>query len=539
MTEAVPAVSGTPAPAAPQPSRPQVVVIGAGPAGLTAAYELVKRDVPVTVLEGDAMVGGISRTAEREGWRFDIGGHRFFTKVPEVEALWHEILPDSDFLLRPRMSRIFYKGKLYDYPLKASNALRNLGPVEALLCVLSYVWVRIHPPKDQTTFEGWTAARFGWRLYRIFFKTYTEKVWGRPADQIQADWAAQRIKNLNLLNAVLNSLMPRRNQKDIASLIEEFQYPKYGPGMMWETAAGKIEAAGGRVLLEEKVRAVHREPGRGAVAVTTEVTGGYGSGAGAPGARRSDLGSTHRYDADEVISSMALPSLVLSMDPPAPPAVQEAARALEFRDFLTVALVVPEEYGFPDNWIYIHSPEVNVGRIQNFGSWSPFLVKEGRTCLGLEYFVSVGDEVWNSPDEELIELGKRELASLGLVDADRVERGFVVRMPKAYPVYDGKYAAAVEVIRGWLEAEVPNVHPVGRNGMHRYNNQDHSMLTAMLTAENIATGTRHDVWSVNVEADYHEQGPKPAVPPVEAVEGLPAVEAETQGVTPATERGAA
>ncbi|MDP9407075.1 MAG: NAD(P)/FAD-dependent oxidoreductase [Actinomycetota bacterium] len=539
MTEAVPAVSGTPAPAAPQPSRPQVVVIGAGPAGLTAAYELVKRDVPVTVLEGDAMVGGISRTAEREGWRFDIGGHRFFTKVPEVEALWHEILPDSDFLLRPRMSRIFYKGKLYDYPLKASNALRNLGPVEALLCVLSYVWVRIHPPKDQTTFEGWTAARFGWRLYRIFFKTYTEKVWGRPADQIQADWAAQRIKNLNLLNAVLNSLMPRRNQKDIASLIEEFQYPKYGPGMMWETAAGKIEAAGGRVLLEEKVRAVHREPGRGAVAVTTEVTGGYGSGAGAPGARRSDLGSTHRYDADEVISSMALPSLVLSMDPPAPPAVQEAARALEFRDFLTVALVVPEEYGFPDNWIYIHSPEVNVGRIQNFGSWSPFLVKEGRTCLGLEYFVSVGDEVWNSPDEELIELGKRELASLGLVDADRVERGFVVRMPKAYPVYDGKYAAAVEVIRGWLEAEVPNVHPVGRNGMHRYNNQDHSMLTAMLTAENIATGTRHDVWSVNVEADYHEQGPKPAVPPVEAVEGLPAVEAETEGVTPATERGAA
>jgi protoporphyrinogen oxidase len=539
VTEAVPAVSGTPAPAAPQPPRPQVVVIGAGPAGLTAAYELVKRDVPVTVLEGDAMVGGISRTAEREGWRFDIGGHRFFTKVPEVEALWHEILPDSDFLLRPRMSRIFYKGKLYDYPLKASNALRNLGPVEALLCVLSYVWVRIHPPKDQTTFEGWTAARFGWRLYRIFFKTYTEKVWGRPADQIQADWAAQRIKNLNLLNAVLNSLMPRRNQKDIASLIEEFQYPKYGPGMMWETAAGKIEAAGGRVLLEEKVRAVHREPGRGAVAVTTEVTGGYGSGAGAPGARRSDLGSTHRYDADEVISSMALPSLVLSMDPPAPPAVQEAARALEFRDFLTVALVVPEEYGFPDNWIYIHSPEVNVGRIQNFGSWSPFLVKEGRTCLGLEYFVSVGDEVWNSPDEELIELGKRELASLGLVDADRVERGFVVRMPKAYPVYDGKYAAAVEVIRGWLEAEVPNVHPVGRNGMHRYNNQDHSMLTAMLTAENIATGTRHDVWSVNVEADYHEQGPKPAVPPVEAVEGLPAVEAETEGVTPATERGAA
>jgi UDP-galactopyranose mutase len=486
-----------------------VVVIGAGPAGLTAAYQLVKRHVPVTVLEGDGIVGGISRTAEREGWRFDIGGHRFFTKVPEVEKLWHEILPDEDFMMRPRMSRIFYRGKLYDYPLKASNALKNLGLVQAVLCVLSYFWVRVRPPKDQSNFEGWTAARFGWRLYRIFFKTYTEKLWGMKATEIQADWAAQRIKNLNLMNAVLNALMPKRNQKDITSLIEEFQYPKLGPGMMWETAAGKIQAAGGKIVLEEKVRAVHREPGRGAVGVTTEVTGGYGPGAGAPVASRTDLGQQHRYEADHVISSMALPSLVLSMDPPAPAHVQDAARALKFRDFLTVALVVPEERGFPDNWIYIHSPEVNVGRIQNFGSWSPYLVKEGRTCLGLEYFVTVGDRLWTMADDDLIDLAKRELAQLGLVADKDVERGFVVRMPKAYPIYDDTYAEAVETIRTWMEAEVPNVHPVGRNGMHRYNNQDHSMLTAMLTAENIATGSSHDVWAVNVEADYHEQGPKP------------------------------
>ena len=525
-------------------SRPQVVVIGAGPAGLTAAHQLVGHDVPVTVLEGDAMVGGISRTAEREGWRFDIGGHRFFTKVPEVEALWHEILPDDDFLLRPRMSRIFYKGKLYDYPLKASNALRNLGVVEAVLCVLSYLWVRVRPPRDQTTFEGWVAARFGWRLYRIFFKTYTEKLWGIPATEIQADWAAQRIKNLNLSNAVLNALLPRRNQKDITSLIEEFQYPKHGPGLMWETAARQVVERGGRVVLEEKVTAVHREPGRGATGVSTVVTGGYGPGAGAPEASRTDVGATHRHDADHVISSMALPSLVLAMDPPAPAEVVEAARALRFRDFLTVALVVPEEVGFPDNWIYIHSPEVNVGRIQNFGSWSPYLVKEGRTCLGLEYFVSVGDELWTSSDDDLVALATRELATLGLVTEGQVERGFVVRMPKAYPIYDEHYAGAVETIRAWLAAEVPNVHPVGRNGMHRYNNQDHSMLTAMLTAQNIAEGTTHDVWTVNVEADYHEQGPKPrqepypdATPPVEAVEGLPTVEAETQGVTPADERG--
>ncbi|MBW3644549.1 MAG: NAD(P)/FAD-dependent oxidoreductase [Actinobacteria bacterium] len=492
-----------------QAGRPEVVVIGAGPAGLSAAYVLSKHDVAVTVLEGDAMVGGISRTAEREGWRFDIGGHRFFTKVPEVEALWHEILPDEDFMMRPRMSRIFYKGKLYDYPLKASNALKNLGLLQAVLCVLSYAWVRVHPPKDQSNFEGWTAARFGWRLYRIFFKTYTEKLWGMKATEIQADWAAQRIKNLNLSNAVLNALIPKRNQKDITSLIEEFQYPKYGPGMMWEAAGQKVVSQGGRVVLEEKVRTVHREPGKGAVAVTTQVTGGYGPGAGAPEARRTDLGQEHRYAADHVISSMALPSLVLSMDPPAPAPVQDAARALKFRDFLTVALVVPEERGFPDNWIYIHSPEVNVGRIQNYGSWSPYLVKEGRTCLGLEYFVTVGDRLWTMDDGELIALAKRELADLGLVQEHDVERGFVVRMPKAYPIYDETYAAAVETIRKWMDAEVPNVHPVGRNGMHRYNNQDHSMLTAMLTAENIVTGSRHDVWTVNVEADYHEQGPKP------------------------------
>src|SRR3954470_6964339 len=227
----------------------QVVVIGAGPAGLTAAYELGKNDVDVTVLEADDVVGGISRTAERDGWRFDIGGHRFFTKVPQVEALWHEILPDEEFLMRPRMSRIFYNGKFFDYPLRAFNALSNLGILEALRCVLSYVWARIRPPKDQSNFEGWVASRFGYRLYRIFFKTYTEKVWGVPATAIQADWAAQRIKNLSLFSAVLNALLPKRNQKDITSLIEEFEYPKYGPGLMWERARDLVVGNGGHVVM--------------------------------------------------------------------------------------------------------------------------------------------------------------------------------------------------------------------------------------------------------------------------------------------------
>lgn len=467
---------------------PAVVVIGAGPAGLTAAYQLVKAGVRPAVFEADDVVGGISRTVERGGWRFDIGGHRFFTKAGPVEALWHEILPDEDFLMRPRMSRIHYRGRLFDYPLKAGNALSGLGLVEAARCVGSYVWAQIKPPKDQTKFEGWVAARFGFRLYSIFFKTYTEKVWGMPANEIEADWAAQRIKNLSLFKAVANALAPKRNQKQITSLIEQFQYPKYGPGMMWERCRDLVTDGGGSVVMNTWVQTVHRAEG-GAVAVTVK-----------------DAEGERTVQADHVVSSMPISALVRAMDPPAPAEVLAAADDLRYRDFLTVALVVPESAGFPDNWIYIHTPGVRVGRIQNFGSWSPYLVKEGRTCLGLEYFVSEGDDLWEASDDVLIKQGAQELEALGLVSSDAVEEGYVVRMPKAYPVYDEYYRGNVDVIREWLAREVPNVHPVGRNGMHRYNNQDHSMMTAMLTAENIATGTAHNVWSVNVEEEYHEEG---------------------------------
>ncbi|MEX5707473.1 NAD(P)/FAD-dependent oxidoreductase [Parafrankia sp. FMc6] len=488
--------------------KPEVVVIGAGPAGLSAGWELMKREIPVTIIEGDSVVGGISRTAQRDGWRFDIGGHRFFTKVPEVEKLWHEILPDEDFLLRPRSSRIYYNGKFFDYPLKAGNALGGLGVAEAARCIGSYALAKLRPPKDQSNYENWLVARFGWRLYRTFFKTYTEKLWGVKVSDMPSDWAAQRIKSLSLMNAITNAVLPKRNQTDITSLIEEFQYPKFGPGMMWETAADKIVKQGGRIVFEEKVRKIHHENGR-ATGVTTVVTGGYGPGAGAPESSRDDLGTEYQYTGDHFISSMSFSSLVRVMDPPVPPRVLAAANALKYRDFLTVALVVPESAGFPDNWIYIHAPDVKVGRIQNFASWSPFLVKDGRTCLGLEYFVFEGDEMWNSSDEELIALGTKELAKLGLVQADQVEQGYVVRMPKAYPYYDMDYKKNVDIIRGWLEDYAPNVHPVGRNGMHRYNNQDHSMLTAMLTVENIIDGKSHDVWEVNVEEDYHEEVSSP------------------------------
>jgi protoporphyrinogen oxidase len=391
------------------------------------------------------------------------------------------------------MSRIYYNGKFFDYPLRAMNALKGLGLVEAVLCVASYAWARIRPPGDPTSFEGWTASRFGRRLYRIFFKTYTEKVWGVPATEIKADWAAQRIKNLSLAKAMINAILPKRNQKDITSLIEEFQYPKYGPGMMWERCRDLVEQAGTKIVMEAAVDKVHHEAGR-AVAVSARTAG-----------------ATTRYPASHVVSSMPISALVLAMDPPVPAAVKAAADGLAYRDFLTIALVVPEADGFPDNWIYVHAPDVQLGRIQNFGSWSPYLVKDGLTCLGLEYFCFEGDELWMTADADLVELGKRELAALGLAVPSRVQAGYVVRMPKAYPMYDGTYKQHVQTMRDWLDVNAPNVYPVGRNGMHKYNNQDHSMYTAMLSVDNIL-GAHHDTWSVNVEEDYHEEKRESAAP---------------------------
>ncbi|MBS1848845.1 MAG: NAD(P)/FAD-dependent oxidoreductase, partial [Actinobacteria bacterium] len=431
----------------------------------------------------------ISRTAQRDGWRFDIGGHRFFTKVKQVDDLWHEILPEEDFLMRPRKSRIFYKGKYFDYPIKASNALVNLGPVEAIRCVASYVAARIRPPKDQTNYEGWLVARFGWRLYRTFFKTYTEKLWGVPVSDMPADWAAQRVKGLSLGNAIVNALLPKRNQKEITSLIEEFQYPKYGPGMMWEVCRDTVVAKGSSVATDVTVTRVGHEHGR-AVSVT---------------GTRPD-GTTTEYPCTEVISSMPMSHLLEAMDPPVPDDVKAAAADLRYRDYLIVALVLPEtSVDFDDNWIYIHDPAVRTMRIQNFGSWSPYMVKQGFNTLGLEYTVWEGDDEWNMADEDLVQRAKQELEQLGLAHIAEIREGYVVRQAKAYPIYDDRYRANVDVLRGWLTEHAENVYPVGRNGMFRYNNQDHSMFTAMLTVENIMTGSHHDVWEVNVEEEYHEE----------------------------------
>jgi protoporphyrinogen oxidase len=370
--------------------------------------------------------------------------------------------------------------------------------VEAVRCVLSFFRARVSPPRDRSNLEGYIVGKYGWRLYEHFFRSYNEKVWGVPASQLSADWGAQRIKGMSLWQAVWEPIRGRILRlrggrrsagEQITSLIEEFRYPRLGPGMMWERCRDLVIESGGAVEMDTRVVAVHRGQG-GAEAVTC-----------------SRRGTQERVEGAHFVSSMPISALVAAMDPPAPEQVLEAAHALKYRDFLTVALVVPEREGFPDNWIYVHYPGVKVGRIQNFGAWSPDMVKEGRTCLGLEYFVFEGDDLWSAPDEELVGLATKELAEIGLVHPGSVEAGYVVRMPKAYPVYDEGYQRAVDVLRRWIESEVPNVHPVGRNGMHKYNNQDHSMLTAMLTVENIVHGARHDVWAVNVDDEYHEEGP--------------------------------
>ncbi len=483
---------------APQPAASGVVIIGAGPAGLTAAYQLSKEGVAATILEADQVVGGISRTVERDGWRFDIGGHRFFTKVGAVDDLWFEILGPDEFLQRERMSHLLYRGKLYDYPLKPINALRNLGFIEAIRCVLSYLWARIHPPEDTSNLEGFYTREFGARLYEHFFRRYNEKVWGVPCSEMSADFGAQRVKGLSLMGAVIDSLTPkivkarRSKHRQLTSLIETFNYPKYGPGQMWERCTEIVTERGSEVRFGEEVIRIDHADGAAKLVVT-----------------RDNDGVEHDYPCANVVSSMPMRDLLRAMNPPIPELVARAANGLTYRDFMTVALVVPQEFSFPDNWIYIHDPGVKVGRIQNFGSWSPYLVQAGRTCLGLEFFVNEGDDMWTKADDELIAQAKREIEQLGLVDASKVEAGYVVRMPKAYPVYDEHYQTNVAVLRAWLAEHTPNVYPAGRNGMHKYNNQDHSMLTAMLSVENIL-GAHHDVWEVNVEAEYHEErGPQP------------------------------
>ena len=473
----------------------KAVIVGAGPAGLTAAYELSKQHASVLVLESDPeYVGGISRTVNYKGFRFDIGGHRFFSKSREVEDLWTEIA-GSDMLDRPRSSRIYYRGKFFTYPLKPFEALSKLGIVESVRCVLSFVAARIRPKHNPKTFEDWVTNQFGERLFRIFFKTYTEKVWGMSCSEISADWAAQRIKGLSLGSTIKHALFsrkPKDRKQVVKTLIDTFRYPRLGPGMMWEACTEKVRQLGGQVLLGRRVVGCRFDSASKLWTVTS-----------------SDAkGKVEEYRAENLVSSMPIRELVAQLEPRLPEAVLQAARSLRYRDFLTVGLIVADQGRFTDNWIYIHDPSVQVGRVQNYKSWSPEMVPDDRhRSYGLEYFCFEGDGLWTTSDRDLIELAKREIQQVNLAASADVVDGCVIRQPKAYPVYDDAYQQHVNTIRRALDERCPTLHLVGRNGMHKYNNQDHAMMTAMLTAKNILAGRReYNVWAVNQDAEYHEAG---------------------------------
>jgi len=431
------------------------------------------------------MVGGNARTEVFHGYRFDIGGHRFFTKIPEVSRIWEEVLRERLLRVR-RLSRIYYDGKFFYYPLKIGNVVRGLGLWNSFLIVTSFLHTLLFPYPEENNLEEWVSNRFGKRLYRTFFKTYTEKVWGMPCTSIRAEWAAQRIKGLSLRTAVLNAILGDR-QKSIKSLIEEFRYPERGPGMMWECIQDYVGHHGGEVRLNHDVINIRRAGDRVIAFVVESPDGG-----------RVEIGGT------DFIASMPIAEMIAKIDPPPPDEVIRAAAGLRYRDFLTVCLIVDHPNLFPDNWIYIHSPEVRMGRLQNFKNWSEHMIPDAnKTSLGAEYFVNENDDLWSMPDDQLVSFASRELSQIGLTRGARIEAGVVYRQKKAYPVYDETYTERLATIERFLKG-LANLQMIGRNGLHKYNNQDHSMLTAILAVENIY-GAGHDIWRFNSDQSYQEE----------------------------------
>jgi len=468
------------------PSAKPIVIMGAGPAGLTAAWELVRagrRDV--VVWEADpSHVGGISRTVQAEGFRIDIGGHLFSSKAQEVNEIWRQIMPD-DFAKCSKLSRISYRGKFFNNPVEATNAFRQLGLVESAKILWSYFQSSRHPIQPEVTYADWVVNHFGPRLYETFFKPYTEKVWGVSCEALSADWGARYFKDISLREVIHAAVYGKKATAE-QTAVTKFFYPRYGPGQMWETAANKILDKGAAIFLDRKVQTIHwDETG------VTHITG------------TNRAGDFFQQEGSHFISSIPLRELMLSFDPPPPKEVTAAARALRYRDFITVCLIVGRQDIFPDSWLYIQDPSVKVGRVLNYKNLSAGMVPEPKfTSLGMEYFCFEGDNLWTTTDYDMAQLAIREAVQIGLVRASEVKDAFVVRMPKAFPIYDLQYQEHLNTIKGWVGLFY-NLQPVGRNGLHNYNRQDHSMMTAMLAVRNIQ-GASYDCWKVNADAEYQE-----------------------------------
>ncbi len=468
-----------------------VTILGAGPAGLAAADALSRKRFEVQVVERAPVVGGMCRTVERSGNRFDLGGHRFFTRFLEVETLWKELLGD-DLLRRPRHSRIFYRGEMFAYPLTARSVLAGLGPIETAKCITSYAKAQLKERGNEEHLQEWVTNRFGERLFQTFFRTYTEKVWGIPCTSIEADWAAQRIKSLDLTAAILDAArrgLGRSSDASVTSLIDWFWYPRLGPGMLFEALAERARKYGTQISLE------------------TTVVGLRWSGTRITHVRLRDAQGIESTQAvEQVLSSIPLTHLVQQLDPAPPSAVLAAAHALRFRHLRTVNLILDQPAGWNDQWVYVHDPDVQVGRIQNFAAWSPWMVAEpGTASFGLEYFCSDEDPLWTDDETTIIARAQHELRRTGLAPHGAILDAHSIRVPRAYPVYLRGYEAHLATLQAWLR-NFENLQPIGRYGMFKYNNSDHSVLTGLLAAENIE-GARHDIWAVNTDSNYHEVRP--------------------------------
>jgi len=471
----------------------KAVILGAGPAGLTAAYELVKNGIKPVIIEKDSLIGGIARTVKYKNYRFDIGGHRFFTKNSEIESLWKDTLKDG-FLTRPRLSRWYFQKKFFEYPIKPLEVVRLFG-FDSIKFISSYLMARIFPVKPEISAADWYTNQFGKALAKPFFIRYNEKLWGIPCNKLSMDFGKQRVRGVSFLGTVTNHIRKTlgMGKKEIASFIDQFYYPKYGPGMMWESFKEKIEKAGGKFFMESEVVQIEHK-NKKIVSVVI----------------RNKRGREKRISGDFFLSSIPLKDLIFLLKPLAADYVIDAANSLKFRAFITVALILKKTNVFPDTWIYTHDPGMRCIRIQNFNNWSPYLVGENsRTCLGFEYTCDFNDNFWNKSEDEFIEIAIKDLVKTGFAKKEDVIDANVVKLKDVYPVYDLEYKQYVKIIKDYLESTFNkigfNIQPIGRGGMHKYNNMDHSMMTALLAARNILGKGKFDPWQVNADAEYHEE----------------------------------